>query len=228
METSESVSLDPTRTNIVLGFINLGFKDYIAARTLLNEGIGKQGHLGLQGSVLASTAVEKYFKAIVAGWGKPRKWHLDKILLAEVEKRGGNLHAKLNHSFLEFLMRCYTLRYFDTLEPGFTLHISSRQVLAELDFTISEVQRRFIFKRKDGRSTETPFDTYVESRHPLLWKNNYVLQKTDRKALVEQRDSIYGMRLDEMMGLMEVFYDTDESKDDGDFLKPGLTPGKPA
>ena len=39
--------------------IDLGYRDYIAARVLLNK------HLLVQGLTLASTSVEKYLKAII-------------------------------------------------------------------------------------------------------------------------------------------------------------------
>ena len=42
---------------------------------------------------------------------------------------------------------------------------------------------------------------------------------------VEQHDMVYAMCVDENMGLLEAFYETAESKDDGDFLEPGIVRG---
>lgn len=53
-------------------FLDLAYKDYLAARVLLNA------HLVVQGAVLASTAIEKYFKAILAFRGNESHGHLKK------------------------------------------------------------------------------------------------------------------------------------------------------
>ena len=53
-------------------FLNIAYKDYLGARVLLNSGLLPQG------AVLASTAVEKYFKAILSFGGSEARGHLSR------------------------------------------------------------------------------------------------------------------------------------------------------
>ena len=91
----------PERVRDVISFLNLGFKDYLAARVLLNLG------LLLQGATLASTSIEKYFKAIIAFRGNVSKGHLKGAHLRSVKNLDPNLYASLNESFLRFLRKCH-------------------------------------------------------------------------------------------------------------------------
>ncbi len=68
--------------------MNLGYRDYIAARVLLNN------HLIVQGLALASTSLEKYLKALIVFNLKEREkyhYHFDRFeklkdLLCKVNK----------------------------------------------------------------------------------------------------------------------------------------------
>ena len=59
----------PELIQITIDYLNLGYKDYLAARVLINA------HLPVQGSILASTAIEKYFKAILSIHGALKRQH---------------------------------------------------------------------------------------------------------------------------------------------------------
>lgn len=50
-------------------FAELAYRDYIAARFLLNN------HFIVQGLTLASTAVEKYLKAVIAFNLQEKEWY---------------------------------------------------------------------------------------------------------------------------------------------------------
>ncbi|WP_281989919.1 hypothetical protein [Aquimarina aggregata] len=68
--------------------IDLGYRDYIAARFLLNN------HLIIQGLTLASTSVEKYLKALIVFNLKEKQkyfYHLDRFELLK------NLLSKVNN-----------------------------------------------------------------------------------------------------------------------------------
>lgn len=205
----------PKQASEIVSFINLGFKDYIGARTLLSN------NLGLQGAILGSTSIEKYFKAIVAYGGNTCWGHLQKTLINSVKNYDKGLYDGLNHSFLDFLIKCYALRYLDKIEPEFNLVISKRKVLAELDYTISEIQKRFKITLK-GKPIILPYDAYLQANSPLLYHDNYLLQKTSKTQFIQQRDIIYEIRFDKDLGIIEAFYETTEGKDDGDFLREAL------
>jgi hypothetical protein len=221
MVPKKTRSADPQKAQAVRNFINLAFKDYIAARALLNT---DRAELALGGAILASTCIEKYFKAIVAFRGNKTSKHLCKALVNSIRNYDPKLYSLLNKSFLEFLQKCYQLRYLDTLPPGFTIGIVSRQVLAELDFTVHEIQKRFRFEQ-NNKPVEMPYDVYSRDKNPLVFDNNYLLQGLDRTEFIECEVSRYALKLDKSGKLIEVFYTT-TGKDNGDFLTAGLIPQK--
>jgi HEPN domain-containing protein len=68
------------RVNLTLGFLRTAYRDYIAARVLLNK------NYTLQGVTLASTAIEKYFKAAIYMFtGRKLHVHMDKFERIEKE-----------------------------------------------------------------------------------------------------------------------------------------------
>ncbi len=211
---------EPERVNRTLRFINLAFKDYIAARVLFNA------ELPLQGVFLASTSIEKYFKAIMTLRGNFSEGHLKAAHLRSVKNYDQALYNSLNESFLLFLQKCYRLRYYDNIEPGFSVCIVQRPTLAELDFAVSKLQSRFTFMRDEKRLI-TMYDAAISSKDAALFLNNHILNQVEKGVFIEQEESyVYEMRLDENCGLIEVTYMTKGSHD-GNFLVDGLTPSKP-
>jgi hypothetical protein len=204
----------------VSNWMILGFKDYIAARTLLTR-----EHLELQGASLASTAIEKYFKAIVAFRGMNSGGHLNRALINSVRNSDPGLFRLFNSSFLEMLKKCYQLRYLDKVKPGFNLVISRRKVLAELDFTVSEIQKRIKIGHGE-REIDSLYQAYLKTKDPLICADNYLLQGIPKKNFIEEEDSVYEMRLlSGPPGVLEAFYRIKGGRDDGEFLKEGLVPG---
>jgi hypothetical protein len=74
-------------------YLNLAFKDYIAARMLLNN------NMLLQGAGLASSAIEKYLKAYALFAGKPLRRHLDPEFIESL-KNGPGIPPYLSENFL--------------------------------------------------------------------------------------------------------------------------------
>ncbi len=203
----------------ILSFLNLAFKDYIAARILiLNNQL-------LQGAVQASTSIEKYFKAIDRMKGNRTGGHLKIALLNQVKNYDPKLLDSLNNSFLEFLIKVYELRYFDTVPTGFSVNINSNQLLAEIDYTVSEIQKRFVLKA-EGKVIETLYDTFLRQNDPNLFRGNFLLQGQEKKEFVEGKSTQYGILVTKDKSILEVSYVPDKFSDDGDFLKPGITVGK--
>ena len=101
-----------------------------------------------------------------------------------------------------------------------------RPTLAELDYTVSEIEGRFKIMR-DGVRLTTMYDSTVNSQDPNLFLNNHVLNSVDRDTFVAQEESlIYVMRLDPNRGLIEVIYTAIKGPHDGDFLASGLVPAQ--
>ena len=92
MVMKRSVSKNQIVTKVIT-FLNLGFKDYVAARVLLNIG------LCLQGVILASTCIEKHFKAIITFRGNTCDGHLRAGHLKAINNYDSKLYASLNVEF---------------------------------------------------------------------------------------------------------------------------------
>ena len=108
-------SKKPEFGQITADFLNIAYKDYLAARVLFNA------QLPVQGAVLASTAVEKYFKAILAFHGNECGGHLKKAHFNAVKNFEAQLSAAFNVEFITFLQHAYCLRYQDDLEKNLGL-----------------------------------------------------------------------------------------------------------
>lgn len=212
----KTIIIKPTNAQDVIDFLNMSFSDYLGARVLLNN------NLLLQGAILASTSIEKCLKAIAASRGNICNGHLKQAHLRILENFDKKLYDTLNLSFLKFLIKSYKMRYLDHLKDGFTLHISRKQFLAELDFTIFEIFKRFHFKSTKRGTIKLMYQELIENKDPKLYNNNYILKKISRNEFVKEQDYCYGVLKDHKMGLMEVFYEAEKVNDDGNFLKPGL------
>lgn len=212
----ERKTSDQKRVRVILEFLQLGFIDYIAARTLLRSG------LPLQGAVLASTAVEKYFKALSAVAGKPLWGHLQEKHVKRIREFIPDLFAKFNPEFLDFLKRCYTLRYTDALSPGFTLKVFARETLAELDHTIFHTEFQINLKYDNGQPVLTAFRNAMEKKAPKLFADNHILNDVSKVDFLRQPDTAYAIlnRPDE--GILEVEFTVYESPTDGKFNRPGI------
>ena len=119
--------MDSNRMNLALGFLRTAYSDYIAARVLLNRGYT------LQGMMLASTAIEKYFKTAICIWtGKVTKVHMDNfdaIRQKVVEMGYGRLIEKIDPQFLELLSKAYKIRYYDDITESMTIGFFRNQFL---------------------------------------------------------------------------------------------------
>src|SRR5262249_53383373 len=182
--------------------------------------------LVLQGAILASTAVEKYLKAILAFRGNTSEGHLKRAHLRAVSNFDPRLYSSLNESFLLLLSKCYKLRYPDTVRAGFNLCLSARSVLAELDDSVAKIQKRFVFGQ-GSRTIQTAYDAYLARKSPELYDDNHVLLGSPKSNYVEGgADHIYEMRVDVSLGIIETHYQTERGQYRSNFLQPGLVPGR--
>ena len=94
--------------------------------------------------------------------------------------------------------------------------LSKRKILAELDYTISEIQEKFNLK-KGEKEVKLSYHCDKENKNNLLYDNNHILLGIDKTTFIEQLDFIYEFRNHENMGIMEATYKTLESKNNGIF-----------
>lgn len=207
---------DPTRITAVSGFLNAGFRDYLGARVLLNQ------RLPVQGAILASTSVEQYFKAILAFHGNSRRGHLCPALVRAVKNCDRKLVSVLSPAFLSFLPKCYRLRYHDDITVGFNIVLSTRELLAELDFTVAHIELKFTTSRREGERLVTRHDLLMQKRDERLFLNNYVLARSSKERFLDAPDFVYEMKNDPVRGFTEAEYFIRKSPRDGDFLREGF------
>jgi hypothetical protein len=222
MDVSGSAKIirDKERIQRARLFLDLAFKDYVAARVLLNQS------LVLQGAILASTTIEKCFKGVAALTGKVARGHFKNAHVAPIKEFDPKFLEKLNPSFLTMLELVYDLRYLDDPDkpkPGFTIKLERWPILAELDLTVISLLNKISFGQGDAKFTGM-YEHMVEAKDARLWENNYLLANKKKEEFIARRDTVYCVRIDEGLGLIEAFYEVELASTEGNFLKPGLLP----
>lgn len=202
-------------------FLNLAFKDYLAARVLIVN------RLLLQGAILASTSVEKYIKALIWLRGNRLEGHLKTAHLNSLKNKYPALAQVLNHDFLQLLNKAYNLRYLDEVKKNFNLVIADREFLAELDFTVAAIQKGLRVSR-DGKPAKLEYDQAIQERDPRLLTSNFLFDNVEKQSFVSKEPQVvYEIRKCPVGGLREVIYLTKPSISDANFLREGFTPQRP-
>ena len=152
--------------------VDLGYRDYIAARFLLNH------RFIIQGLTLASTAIEKYLKAlIVFTSNKQEKYnvHLDNIgkLKNILQKNNCDVFKNFDPIFIKILEDVYKIRYYDTLKKPVTMGFYLNQFIGELDHNIYLMETSI--NPEISLNSLTPYKRAVKNKDPNLWKNNFIL-----------------------------------------------------
>lgn len=213
--TRRKSTSDPDRTSRLIHFFQFGFYDFVGARCLLIE------RLPLQGAILASTSVEKYFKGLLAIRGEVIHGHLQKAHFNSLENYLPDLFARLNPRFLSFLQRVYSLRYADRIPAAFNLKVFARETLAELDHTIDSCECA-VNVHRDGEPVATAYRGALSRRLPSLIRENHVLAGQPKELFLKHPDVAYAMLHRGAAGLLEAEFTTRESPTDGDFERYGI------
>ncbi|MCX6318489.1 MAG: hypothetical protein NTW29_14450 [Bacteroidetes bacterium] len=159
---------------------DLGFRDYIAARFLLNNGFF------VQGLTLASTAIEKYLKAVLVFSLKEKErynYHLDNIgkLKALLEKHHYDVTKKIDPVFLNIIQDAYKIRYYDNLKKPIKIGFFLNQLIGELDNTIHNIELSEV--------SGLLYKQAIKEKNSHLYNNNFILNKQDKKAYMESPDT---------------------------------------
>lgn len=221
MNSQKLLQPKPEFIQATIDYLNLAYKDYLAARVLFNA------HLPIQGSILASTAIEKYFKAILSIHGaliKQHYGHLKRSHIDTVKSLDPKLFSVLNAEFMELLEKAYSLRYLDNLPDDFNLVIASREFLAELDFSAFTITEKFNFQNGERKAILMyHFDRSNNDTRLLL--NNHVLGGVDKQAFISaEPQAVYEIRKYALSNYMESTYFAAPLFSDGKFMRSGFTP----
>ena len=175
------------RQSIGASLVDLGFRDYIAARFLLNN------EFIIQGLTLASTAVEKYLKALIVFTSKKKEkyyYHLDNFskLKTILEKNYHDVTKRFDPVFLSILEKAYKIRYYDKLKEPIRIGFFLNQFIGELDSIIHFLE-----------TTDTPGLLYkqaIQNKDPNLYQNNFILNKQDKKDFMERPDTAFAILIE--------------------------------
>jgi hypothetical protein len=208
----------PDRVKHVRSFLSDSMDDYIASRVLFSA------QLPQQAAILASTAIEKALKAVLALRGNECHGHLQKAHWNGLKNFDPALYEKLNPDFLKLNQKAYSLRYTDDLPPSFNLVIATREFLAELDVTMASIQTKFKFEEK-GKTRHTQYQNLVSTRDPRLLSENHLFSGEPKEDFIYNTPQfIYEVRSDGARGLFEVTYWSDTPAKAPGFLRPGFVP----
>ena len=169
------------------------YKDYVAARVLINSS------LVIQALTLASSAVEKYIKAYLVAVGKkPKQVHLDD--LGELKKQFGAAHQnvldQIDPNFLSILGKAYAYRYFDKKTEVDYIGVSINQILAELDFTVNFFEDVIeLFDHQNAEKIDTSYHIDFKAKDKHLVENNYLLEGVSKKEFMERPTVLYSLRI---------------------------------
>jgi hypothetical protein len=198
-------------------FLLAAFDDYLSSRVLIRY------QQLVQASVLASTAIEKYCKAILAFRGNSSQGHLKIKHWNCLKNFDPGLYSTFNEKFFIFLQKCYALRYPDALPNGYNLVIRSRELLAELDHTAISIEEKFSVSRKNTEEKNLLKILRAKNDERLVW-NNYKFTTENRFAfMARDNQHVYECRM--IAGsLVHISYITPPTASDGNFIREGLIP----
>jgi hypothetical protein len=212
--TKIAKSADPAK---MLQFLGAAFDDYLGARVLLRS------DLLVQGAVLASTAIEKYCKTVLAFRGNESPGHLKPAHWRCLRNFDAQVYATFNEEFFELLQKAYALRYPDSLPIGYNIVIRARELLAELDHTVLTLHPRFNVTRSEGTRTPTRYDEMVREGDPRLVEDNHFIRGEKREAFITRdNQAVYECRRITAGPLMEIHYTMAPQPSDGAFMREGF------
>ena len=165
----------------VLHLLDLSFRDYEGARCLLLN------DLLFPGAQLASLAVEKYAKLVLAISGATSKFHLDDLSQAKkvCDDQGVPVLNEMDPQFLSLLSAAFRLRYYDADTGPEPFGFFKWQLLGELDATVARIEGQ-IEINGDGKGVLSPYARAAFERRRTVWWENHVLNGWAKPAFMER------------------------------------------
>jgi len=166
--------------------VDLGFRDYLAARCLLNN------RLIIPGLTLASTAIEKYLKALLVlklDEEENYYYHFDRFdkLNDILERNNIDVTKNFDPVFLNILEKAFKIRYYDRLKQPVTIGLYLNQFIGELDHTIHNLEKLADLSLTYRRA--------IEHKDPHLYENNFILKNQDKREFMESPDTAFSVRI---------------------------------
>jgi len=202
----------------IIGLKTMAYKDYIAARSLLNNNFLHQAVF------LINTCIEKELKAYLFALGiETKKIHDSAKLLKRIsEVEGVNLIDNLNVQFIEVISKIYHTRYYEDLQPGFNFVINKNKFLAELDYTYSILVNLTRIGYNEDSLEYSKYHKDIDNKNPKLFENNYILNNTSKEEFLNQIEHVYEFRIAKSHSILEVTYELPTNVDNDKFDYEGL------
>jgi hypothetical protein len=164
--------------------LDLGFRDYVAARCLLRN------RLYLQGATLASTSIEKYLKAYLAAHaGIQMNLHLRVEDLPKFRAlfltHKLDLLSTMDSAFVEILCQAFTLRYYDNDEER-VIGFHAVQLLAELDEFVERAETELQLQNASGGKIVSDYLSARRRNDPEVCDDNFVVAGIVKKEIMER------------------------------------------
>jgi HEPN domain-containing protein len=205
-----------------LGLKSTAYKEYLAARHLLNDNFLHQA------AFFTNTCFEKELKAYLFCLDITVNIKHDTFkLLNLLGQHAPKIAQNLNADFIKTITKIYSTRYYEELGPGFNFVIIRNKFLAELDYTFSFLDSLTSFKL--GSQKEIPksnFEMDKENNKVELLRNNYLLNNIDKAAFLNQEDLVYEYRILFNHEILEIFYKIPFNKEHDKFIFEGLKPNE--
>lgn len=188
---------------VLSAYLKNAYDDYIAARVLLNH------NLILQGTILATTSIEKYFKAILTFKGDTVKHsHSLKGLLPSIKNFDKSLYEKLNLDFIELIDSSYNLRYIESAPAGLKICLLRKNILSNLDQTISLLHDKIKIQNEKGEFQKSLYQNDWESKRDELTKDNFIFNKVNKDEYLLGIDNVYQVQISDTKSFIEIHYTT--------------------
>jgi len=215
---SNGRSLNEIENKKVVGLKGMAYKDYVAARLLL------QNDMLHQAAFLINTCIEKELKAYLfaSGISVKRNHDTEKLIDRVSQIESVNWVGDINLDFIKVINKIYESRYFETLEPGYNFVINRNKFLAELDYTYSLLHSKSFKVDRQQNPIKSMYQISVENKDPLVYKNNYVLINRPKEELLDKRDLVHEFRVTEENGIIEMIYSITKNEDYKKFNYEGL------
>lgn len=194
----------------VIDFYSSGFSDYLAARVLINASLLPQG------AVLASTALEKYLKGVMAVNGNASHGHLKKAHWESLKNYSKDLYNACNLDFLRLCQKSYRLRYLDDVPNGYNLVIAQLEFLFELDKTVENFESIIA----EGERPRV-YEGFKRMQKPELFLNNVILGGPKSASAQANYQHVYEVR-SSGTDLVEIRYESNGAETRPGFLREGL------
>ena len=196
----------------IINTLTQAYGDYIAARILLLNKKLQQGHL------LASYAIEKYFKAILLFRGNRIDGHNISAnkFINSLANFVPEFHKILNQEFIFYLEKSFELRYWDNQKKFGNMLLYQIRTLYELDKIVFAVENS-IELSENGNILEKFYFSDIKNRRNDLIEKNYFLNDPKPFDLNSFDEAIEFIGLNPQNTLISMISETTQSKHSGKF-----------